>query len=319
MVGLRAGNAVRGGLCVDAAVRHLAGISPQGFEHVKRPVPYLILLLLAAVCFSLATAIQPRASGWSKRSGSDSILKVVLGDSRRLFANHFFVEADVSFHSGYYPSVFDQALAPKDSKHMTSEEGSPEAEEHEKNMNFFGPPRDWIERFGRHFLVTEHKHLQSGNEREILPWLKLSAELDPQRTDTYVVAAYWLRRLGKTAEAEQFLRDGLRSNPASHELLFELGRLCKEDYHDTDRARNLWELAVRRWREQEADKKDPDLKALDRIAVNLAHLEEQTGNLNRAIDYLEMARKASPSPEVLQQQIEELKKKAGAPAPAKTP
>ena len=30
-----------------------------------------------------------------------------MGDSRRLFANQFFVEADVYFHSGYYPTIFD--------------------------------------------------------------------------------------------------------------------------------------------------------------------------------------------------------------------
>ena len=49
-------------------------------------------------------------------------------------------------------------------------------------------------RFGRKFRVTEHKHLSGDStERELLPWLKISAELDPQRVETYTVAAYWLR------------------------------------------------------------------------------------------------------------------------------
>jgi len=48
----------------------------------------------------------------------------------------------------------------------------------------------------------------------MLPWLKLSAELDPQRADTYVVAAYWLReRLGKVDEAENFLRRRTAPHP----------------------------------------------------------------------------------------------------------
>ena len=80
---------------------------------MKKLGPYLILLLLLAACFSLATVLQGRASGWSKRGQSDNMLNVLLGDGRRLFANHFFVQADVSFHSGYYPSIFDQARAPK--------------------------------------------------------------------------------------------------------------------------------------------------------------------------------------------------------------
>ena len=161
----------------------------------------LILLLLLAAAFSLATVLQPRLAAGGGAGDSDNVLKVLFGDGRRLFANHFFVKADVSFHSGYYPSIFDQAQAPKTSRHMTSEEGSPAEEEHERKMNFLGPPKDWIERFGRHFMITEHTHLASGNEREILPWLKLSADLDPQRVDTYTVAAYWLRvRLGKVTE-----------------------------------------------------------------------------------------------------------------------
>src|SRR5438552_2605532 len=245
----------------------------------------VILLLLGAGCFGLATTLQPRAAAWSERGGADNVLKVLLGDGRRLFANHFFVKADVSFHSGYYPSMFDQTLAPKDSRHMTSQEGSPEEEAHEKAMNFLRPPRDWIERFGRHFLITEHTHLEGGNEREILPWLRLSAELDPQRVETYTVAAYWLRNMGKMTEAEQFLREGLRANPGSYEILFELGQLYRENYHDLQRARNVWEFALRRWQEQQPDKKEPDLFALSEISVSLARLEEEAGNFDRAIAY----------------------------------
>ena len=72
-----------------------------------------------------------------------------------MFANQFFVQADVSFHSGYYPSIFDQArAAAQDTRHLTAKEGEPAEEEHEKRMQFLGPPRDWIERFGRHFMIT---------------------------------------------------------------------------------------------------------------------------------------------------------------------
>ena len=269
----------------------------------------LLLLLLLSGCFALATILQPRVSGW-EGAQSDSILKLLLGDGRKVFAERFFTKADVSFHSGYYPSIFDRAGAPQNSHHMTSEEGSPAEEEHERQMNFLGKPRDWIERFGRNFMVTEHTHLEGGKEREILPWLKLSAELDPQRIDTYTVAAYWLRvRLGKVKDAEQFLREGLRANPGSYEILFELGRLLYENYHDETRARNVWELALKRWNEQDAAGKGPDTFVLEEIAANLGRLEEKAGNIERAVSYLEIARKVSPEPLVLQRQIRELKQK----------
>jgi len=275
---------------------------------VKRPAPYLCLLLLATVCVSLATVVQPKAASWQKDSGG--VLNRFLGESRRLFANQFFIEADVSFHSGYYPSMFDQARTPKDSRHMTAREGSAEEEEHERQMNFLGPPRDWIERFGRHFLITQHTHLEGTKEAEILPWLKISAELDPQRVDTYTVAAFWLRSLGKAAEAEQFLREGLLNNPRSYEILVELGKLYSENYKDANRARNVWELALRYWHAQEDKKEHPDLFTFEQIVIHLSRIEEQAGNLPKAIEYLQMAAKVSVYSAQLDRQIAELRQKS---------
>src|ERR1043165_4292725 len=155
---------------------------------MKRISPILVLALLLVLCFSLATLLQPRAAMWSRSAQSGSVLKVLLGDGRRLFANHFFVQADVSFHSGYYPTIFDTQDKPKTSAMAAGQTAHDEAE-HERQMAI-GQSRDWIEAFGRHFRVTEHTHLQNGQEREILPWLRLSAELDPQRVETYTVASY---------------------------------------------------------------------------------------------------------------------------------
>ena len=298
---------------------------------MKLLAPKLVLLLLLAGAFALATSLQGRALSWTNRAKANGLLNILFGDGRRLFANHFFIKADVSLHSGYYPSIFDQRQAPKenalaggeDSHHEHQDKfgvpasagshlagGEDSYHEHEEEMDFLGKPKDWIERFGRHFEVTKHTHLEGGQEREILPWLRVSAELDPQRVETYTVAAYWLRRhLGKVDEAEQFLREGLRANPASYEILFELGLLNYESRHDAGRARNLWELALRRWREQEPGKKEPDNRVLEQITVNLARLEEEQGNFARVIDYLEQAKKVSPAPEALQERIEEIKKK----------
>ncbi len=279
---------------------------------MKRVSPYLVLGLLLVVCFTLATTIQPRTTSWSGRTKSGDVLKMLLGEGRRMFASHFFERADISFHSGYYPSIFDRREE-KGKSAMASESeahGDHDEAEHEKAMAFLGQPRDWIERFGRHFRVTEHTHLAEGQEREILPWLRLVAELDPQRVDTYTVAAYWLReRLGKVKEAEQFLREGQRNNPDSYEILFELGRLYQDGLHDVQRARNVWQLALRKWAQTEAGKKEPNYFDREKIAVHLARLEEAAGRLERAIELLEMGKQASPNAAVLQKQIDELQEK----------
>ncbi len=285
----------------------------------------LALLLVAA--FSLATVVEPRASGWTEGRASDNLLQVLLGNSRQILANQMFVQADVYFHSGYYPSVFDQAHAPTNAQHMTESghdhdhdqdahlEDHHAEEEHEKAMSFLDTPRDWIERFGRKFAITAHTHLAHGREREILPWLKLSADLDPHRIETYTVAAYWLRRdLGKVKEAEEFLRQGLNANPASYEILLELGRLYYENHHDTVRARNLLNAALQRWLQQQSTKPKPDLAALGQMTVQLARLEEEQGHYAKAAELLEiaLAHKASPNPEALQAQVQALRSKLAA-------
>jgi len=277
---------------------------------VSRVPPNWILLLLLSASFTLATVVQPRLAPSDQQADSGGVLKVLLGDSRRLLADQLLEQADISFHSGFYPSIFDERRPPKDTAHMTSKAGSPEAEAHEEKMNFMGPPRDVLERFGRNFLITEHTHLEGGNEREILPWLRISAELDPHRVDTYTVASYWLRNLGKVAEAEQFLREGIRNNPQSYELWYELGLLYYDNRHDPFRARNAWQLAMRYWQQSEPNKPDPDRIGWEKIVVRLANLEENEGNLQRAIDYLKMVMEHSPSPEALRQRISELEERA---------
>ena len=305
---------------------------------MKKAAPIYWLLFLLTCAFTLGTILQPRTASWSPRAEAASLLKVMLGDGRTLFADYFARKADVSFHGGYYPSIFDRTKAPKDTKHMTAadeheehadeggdhqghnneaavggtadhaeDEHANHADAHEAAMDFLGPPRDIFERFGRRFMITEHKHMEGGDAREILPWLKVAADLDPHRIETYTVAAFWLRnRLNKPKEAEAFLRDGLKENPNSYEILTELGSLYYQNMSDVGRARNVWELALRRWEAQEPGKKEPDTFARLQIVDFLSMLEEAEGNYAKAIEYLKIARESSPNPASIQKHIEEL-------------
>ncbi|MGA2281232.1 MAG: hypothetical protein ABSG80_13110 [Verrucomicrobiota bacterium] len=282
--------------------------------------PYLVLALVLAVCFALATGIEPRASMWSDRAKSNNVFSLLFGDGRRLFANQFFTMADVYFHSGYYPSVFD--LREEDQKEIVAEShGHTDSPEDEIKEDFLGKPKDWIDRFGRHFRITEHTHLEHGNEREILPWLRLAADMDPQKIETYTVGSYFMRtRLNQPREAETFLREGLRNNPNSYEILLELGRLYDENDHDTGRARGVWQLALHKWAKNPEAVKDDKL-AFEEITDHLAQLEREAGNWQQAINWFQAAQKVSPNPNALQQRIDEIKKKMAAQpnAPAAAP
>jgi hypothetical protein len=218
---------------------------------------FLLFIALLVLCFGLAADLEPQFQSMRLSRASGDIFKILLGDSRVLFANHFYVKADEYYHSGYYPTIFDNRDA-FETPHMAADTGAVNSKNHGPEAGFLGPPRDWIDAFGRHFFPDRHTHLDEGgpdgdlsssdNVREILPWLKLSADLDPDNVQTFTVTAYWLRvRMHKVAEADAFLHEGLRHNPDSYDILFELGRLYDEDYHDTDRARNVWKQAVRKW------------------------------------------------------------------------
>ncbi len=284
--------------------------------------PYLVLVLVLTVCFTLATGIEPRAHGgtWSKRSKSDNVFSLLFGDGRRLFANQFFTMADVYFHSGYYPSVFD--LREEGQKEIVAEShGHTDSPEDEIKEDFLGKPKDWIDRFGRHFRITVHTHLEHNNERELLPWLRLAADMDPQKIETYTVGSYFMRlHLNRPREAEAFLREGLRNNPGSYEILFELGRLYHENYHDADRARSVWQLALNRWYKDPEALKDNKL-AFEEITVHLAQLEREAGNWQQAINWFQAAQNVSPDRNALQQRIDEIKKTMAAQtnAPAAAP
>ena len=292
---------------------------------MKNVSPYYWLAFLLTASFTMATLFVPSAEWWNNApdeklwqqngsSASDNAFQMLLGDGRKMFANQFFVMADVYFHSGYYPSIFDEHE--KDLDVAAGAEGKA-GDSDSTSDDFLGPPQDWIDALGRNFEPNKHTHLDAGGAtgnvkatavEEILPWLKLSAEMDPQKIETYTVGAYFLSTVLKQPNrAEEFLREGLRNNPENCELLFAMGRLDYEDYHNTNLARNVWELAFKKWEALDVKTNEEAKLTCDEITVNLGDLERAAGNYPQAIHWLEDAQKVSPAPEALQRQIDEIK------------
>jgi tetratricopeptide (TPR) repeat protein len=155
-------------------------------------------------------------------------------------------------------------------------------------------------------------HEESGEVRELLPWLKLSLELDPQEIQSYLVLAYWLRTMGKLDDAERVLRDGLKENPRDPRLLFDLGRLKYGQRHDITRARNLWEAALAKLASQVPAKEDEQTEITflqEQVLGHLARLEEQAGRPEQALRCLEQLKPLSPNPEKIQEWMDLLGRK----------
>ncbi len=278
------------------------------------------MLLLLVLCFGLVAWLQPRhQERLDTYAPADGTLAGLLGESRQMVADYFYTQADVYFHSGYYPSIFDQSRKQEETDSDVSH--PEEAKKGEEGKGFMGPPLDWIDRFSRHFLPSRHTHLSGNTVGEMLPWLKLSAELDPHRVQTYIVTAYWLREgLGKSAEAEDFIREGLRANPHSPDLLFALGNIYLADRKDYPRAKNIFLAAKKYWHERDDSKpavsengeETKDYLLLDRILSGLVKEEEATGHLDQALAYLQELKPNAGDPASVQKRIDELQAKINA-------
>jgi len=321
---------------------------------MKGAAYYLSIVLLSVVAFCFATTLEPWHQSWEGgRTKTDNIIQVALGDSRQLFARHFFLKADAYFHNGYYPTIYDSKEGYGQAHIAEQSAGGAE----ERELDYLGKPRDWIDAFSRNFFPSRHTHIgdsgcghsccqrahegektettsagdadhgpahahehdhdancehqhehESGegpelgsdlrptDEREIMPWLKVALELDPKRVETYVVAAFWLRSsLKQIDQAERLLRDGLQQVPGNPELLFELGRVLFEERKDTVRGRNVWELGLKKWDEQESGRENPNFFLAAQLLGNLATLEEKAGNNDAAIRHLERLAAISPN------------------------
>jgi tetratricopeptide (TPR) repeat protein len=278
-------------------------------------------ILFIAAAFTLATILDPIWSSM-QRQQAKSVIDLLVGDGKRLFANHFVTKADVYFHNGYYPSIFQQAAT---ESHLTEAAESHEGPGHEDHDEHAGEnhndhehhekipddkPQDFIEALGRHFFVSQHSHMKNADAKELLPWFKISAELDPNRVETYTVAAFWLRTtLKKVDEAEEFLRQGWKANPDSYAIIFELGRLYEFDRKDAQRARNLFELALKKWDQQEGKKEKSDLYMREQILAHLVEVESQLKDYQACLRHLEQLAPISPYPDTIRKHIEDIKSK----------
>lgn len=336
--------------------------------HDRSHLPGLLIALLLVVAFSLSTGLMTLQIAGERPDAGRSLLVSLLGDSRRMFANQFFVKADEYFHAGYYPSIFDQAANNTKGGGSAVATGAVTGDAHAGEVEWMHAPQDWIERFSRNFFPSEHRHVDAAGHdhdgdgvqdhaaadhlehdhdgdgvadhaaaehdehghahehgqgtpdevgsamREILPWLRIAAELDPNREETYITGAYWLRkRMNRVDEAEEFVRDGLRANPKSYALCFELARIYEDHRKDPARARNLYQLSLRYWNDSQRLAPEPDHFLLAQILAQFATLERREGNRDRAIALLRELKRFSPNPAGIDQLIRDVE--AGKPPP----
>src|SRR3984957_17338443 len=106
-------------------------------------LPYLLLVLLLTICFCFSAGLDAHFQS-RHDSHSGDVMTLLLGDSRRMFANHFFVKADAYFHSGFYPSIFDNQESFQ-TAHIAEDSGAMKGKNIGDEAGFLRPPKALLE------------------------------------------------------------------------------------------------------------------------------------------------------------------------------
>src|SRR5471030_1287194 len=99
---------------------------------------FFLLTALLILCFGLASHLQPQFQSFEyNRRQSDDFFNLLLGDSSKIFANSFFVKADSYYHSGFYPTIFDNNSAFQ-TPHMAADTGAVASHNQGEEAGFMG-------------------------------------------------------------------------------------------------------------------------------------------------------------------------------------
>lgn len=181
---------------------------------MKRAVPVLCALF-AAACLLSPKLERSLAAGIPQNAAHDPLTQM-LGSATEIAGDAIYIKSDAYFHGGMGEERLMSAR-----EEDAHEEGAP--------SGFAPPPKDWVERVNRHIQVTEHRHLEGAQAKEMLPLLYWSTTLDPHNVTAILTTAFWLdRQFGKVDEALRLLEKAAADNPGSWEIAYERAKLVFE-------------------------------------------------------------------------------------------
>jgi tetratricopeptide (TPR) repeat protein len=191
-----------------------------------------VLLLWLAAMILLAPAIDTYDQGFMllyKRSDVP-VLWQVMGEARSIISNLSLLQADLYFHGG-----IGDACDEHEGSFTFIERGV----DHDHERYLHGEvthdvsPYNVLLRLFDEISVTEHIHLEGDQLKEIVPWLYMASEADPNNVLAYTLTGYYLAyRLDRVEQAIAYLKKGLMNNPDSWEINGEIGRIYFQKVKD---------------------------------------------------------------------------------------
>ena len=200
----------------------------------------LLVLIPALLNIPLKNYFHPETE-----SAQQDLIYRMFGGLRGLLADWAFLKGEEYYHGGLPIRTTDFSKCMEEERAISRGEHAHE-EHKDEHENKPQGKLDFYSTLYSNIKVTQHTHLAYAEEKEVLPWFYLEVRFNPHDIQGYILGGYWLKRLGKPEEAFRFLREGEAKNPASAQILTEIGDLYyqKKDYDQAieyfERARQLW-------------------------------------------------------------------------------
>lgn len=248
-------------------------------DNVSRPDRRRVWLFVAAAwlsTFSLSAHLLARVPPRPPGEGGSTVAAALLGESRVALAGDFYRKADLYFHRGVG---------------------------HKKDLAFENRA---FQVLGRHISPERHAHLHGDEVRELMPWLWLTLRMDPSRTETYLVAAFWLARDGGRIDlALEVLEEAQRNIPKSDAVQLQKGRLYLKR-GDIERATQAFDAALAFWPGGDAPESEDALYRKASALLYRSLLHERAGETGEAARYLRDILRIFPQRKHLQNRIRTL-------------
>ncbi len=206
-----------------------------------------------------------------------------------LVGDYFWNKADDYFHGGVSHRTREHH------KMYRNEAVHQETEDVSKKQSHL----DFIQRINAAVMVNKHIHLSGVEAKEILPWFRLAALLNPHNVNAYVIGAFWLaRKFGKPEKAMEFLKEGRENNPDDYRIYWEFAFLY---YYrrDFEKAIESLETSKSFWKSRISPNDDEMASLYD----FLGFLYWKTGEYSKSLENYEKFLKIFPADQEIKDRI----------------
>lgn len=214
-----------------------------------KKLPLAIVIICLAIISALLNVPLKNYFSPGVESVEQDLIYRMFGGLRSLLADWMFIKGEEYFHGGLPTRSADMSQCMQEEMAKVREEHPHEEHGHEhkhEHADEQAGKTDLYSRLYSKVKVTRHSHLSYAEEKEVLPWFYLQVRFNPHDIQGYTLGGFWLKRLGRHEEALKFLKEGETNNPASAQILTEIGDSYyrQKNYAQAieyfEKARELW-------------------------------------------------------------------------------